>query len=207
MQLYDYFRSSAAYRVRIALNIKQVDYSQIPINLLEDEQHSSRYLAINSQGLLPTLETEEGSLTQSLAIMEWLEDQYPTPMLIPGTPEKQARIRQLAYTIACDIHPLNNLRVLKYLTNKLALSEQQKIEWIHHWISEGFNALETLVGVEFCISDSPTLADICLVPQMFNAMRFEVQMENYPKLVNIYNNCNQLEAFKKAKPENQADAI
>ena len=189
MKLYDYPKSSAAYRVRIALSLKGIDAENIQVNLLEGEQKSSEYKVVNPQGFVPALETEQGILSQSLSILEYLEDKYPEKPLLPKNDWSKAQVRRMAYTIACDIHPLNNLRILKYLSNDLGVSDEQKNSWYAQWIHEGFKALETLVGDEgFCFGNQPTIADVCLVPQMFNARRFNVDLSAYSKLVAIDEN-------------------
>jgi maleylacetoacetate isomerase len=204
MQLFDYPRSSAAYRVRIALHLKGLDWQAVPVNLLESGQRSADYLAVNPQGLVPALRPDQGEvITQSLAILEWLEDTHPAPSLLPGDPGGRARVRAMAYTIACDIHPLNNLRVLNYLTGELGVSEAQKTAWYHHWLGLGFAALEQQVeaGARYCCGDSVTLADICLVPQMYNARRFQLDLAPYPRLVAISRHLEGLPAFVAAAPQ------
>ncbi|MBA2777946.1 maleylacetoacetate isomerase [Billgrantia kenyensis] len=210
--LYGYFRSSAAYRVRIALNLKGLDYAQAPVNLVKGEQRGEENLARNPQGLVPILETDEGAqLTQSLAICEYLDERYPAPALLPADAVGRARVRSLAQLVACEIHPLNNLKVLKYLVGELKVDEEAKLAWYRHWIAEGFAALEArLAGEsatgEFCHGDSPTLADLCLVPQLFNAERFECDLSAYPTIRRIAERCRSLEAFAKAAPGEQPDA-
>jgi maleylpyruvate isomerase len=210
--LYGYFRSSAAYRVRIALNLKGLDYAQAPVNLVKGEQRGEENLARNPQGLVPVLETDEGAqLTQSLAICEYLDERHPEPALLPTDAEGRARVRSLAQLVACEIHPLNNLKVLKYLVGELKVDEQTKLAWYRHWIAEGFAALEArLAGEsatgEFCHGDSPSLADICLVPQVFNAERFECDLTPYPTIRRIAERCRMEEAFAKAAPGEQPDA-
>ncbi|NVK24156.1 MAG: maleylacetoacetate isomerase [Gammaproteobacteria bacterium] len=212
MILYDYCRSSAAYRVRIALNLKGLVHEQIPVNLVDGEQSSQQHKQRNPQGLVPSLEENQRIFNQSLAIMEYLDEAYPSSYsLLPEDVNERARVRALSLTIACDIHPLNNLRVLKYLTGTLAVTEQQKLEWYSHWITEGFAALEkTLAESEstgrFCHGDKPTLADICLVPQVFNAKRFNVSLDDFPTINRIVEACDKLMAFKTAHPSEQADA-
>ena len=210
MKLYDYFRSSAAYRVRIALNLKGLDYQQISVNLKDGEQAEIDYKAHNSQGLVPTLYDGRHKLQQSLAICEYLEEKYPRPTLLPTEPSKRAHVRAMAQITACDIHPLNNLRVLKYLVKEIGVSEEQKLAWYQHWIADGFAALETMVEIKdeqkFCFGGQPTLADICLVPQMYNARRFECPLDDYPKLVKIETHCLSIPAFDTARPEQRADA-
>ncbi len=207
MKLHSYFRSSASYRVRIAMNLKGITYDLALTNLINDEQHSERYQSLNPEGLIPCLETNEGILSQSLAIIEWLDERYPYPALLPDNAWQRALARSFAYVISCDIHPLNNLRVLKYLEKDLHHSDDDNIHWYQHWINTGFTALEKKVGqFDFCCTDNPGIADICLVPQVFNALRFEVSMSAYPKLQTIYQRCNELEAFQMAAPGNQPDA-
>ncbi len=207
LSLYSYFRSSAAYRVRIALNHKQLDHQLIAVNLLKSEQSADDYLEINPQGLLPALSTENGELGQSLAILEFLDAEYPTPSLLQGSNWEKAKIRNIAYAIAVDIHPLNNLRVLKYLTGELNVTDEQKTAWYRDWIKTGFDKVELLLaGGDYCIGEEVSLADICLIPQVFNALRFEVDMTPYPKIMRVYHHCNQIKSFIDAAPENQPDA-
>lgn len=209
MELYTYFRSSAAYRVRIALNFKGIEHTLMPVNLLAGEQKNDIYRAINPQGLLPALKTDEGHvLTQSTAILEWLEQANPSPALLPKNEIDRALVRAMANTIACDIHPLNNLRVLKYLKNTLNVITDERSTWYHHWIEQGFATLEQQVEASpYCFGDQVTLADIYLIPQVYNALRFEVDMEPFPKIRNIYETCNKLKAFRDATPENQPDCV
>ncbi|WP_355660534.1 maleylacetoacetate isomerase [Halomonas salifodinae] len=210
--LYGYFRSSAAYRVRIALNLKGLAHDQAPVNLVKGEQRGEEYLARNPQGLVPALVTDDGvRLTQSLAICEYLDERYPDPALLPADAAGRARVRALAQAVACEIHPLNNLRVLKYLAGELGLDEAAKMTWYRHWIAEGFAALETQLSREagsgdFCHGDTPGLADLCLVPQVFNAERFECDLAAYPRIRRIVANCRALDAFAQAAPEAQPDA-
>ncbi|MEC8326529.1 MAG: maleylacetoacetate isomerase [Pseudomonadota bacterium] len=207
MKLYTYFRSSAAYRVRISLNLKALDHEMVPVNLLKSEQQSDDYLNVNPQGLLPALETEKGKLGQSLAILEYLDEIHPQTPLLPNDPWQKAQVRSFAYAIACDIHPIDNLRVLKYLTGELNVTEEQKTAWYLHWIQIGFEKLEKLIGAtDFCCGDTPSLADVCLVPQVFNALRFGLDMAQFPKINAIYQRCNSIQAFIDAAPENQLDA-
>lgn len=203
MQLYDYHRSSAAYRVRIALNLKGLDYERLPVNLVAGEQRLADYTALNPQGLVPALVDSDGQvLTQSLAILEWLEERHPEPALLPVAPGDRARVRAMMYAIGCDIHPLNNLRVLKYLTGELEVGEDAKLAWYHHWLALGFAALEQQVaGERYCFGDTVTLADTCLVPQMYNARRFELDLAPYPRLVAISAHLEQLPAFADAAPD------
>ncbi|WP_097460011.1 maleylacetoacetate isomerase [Mangrovitalea sediminis] len=211
MKLYDYYRSSAAYRVRIVLNLKSLPYQSVPVNLVRGEQSAPGHLARQPQGLVPALELDNGlMLRQSLAICEYLDEAYPQPPLMPPDAEGRARVRALAQTIACDIHPLDNLRVLRYLTGILDVSEADKLDWYRHWIHEGFRALESLLTTPetgyFCHGDQPTLADACLVPQLFNARRFDCDLSPYPTLVRIGSHCETLDAFSRAHPSQQPDA-
>ena len=207
MKLYSYFRSSAAYRVRIALNLKKIDHELVIVNLLKSEQLEEGYLTLNPQGLLPALETDEGVLGQSLAILEWLDETYPQSPLISGSAWQKAQIRNLSFAIACDIHPVNNLRVLKYLSNELKVDDDAKSTWYKHWVEVGFDKIEILLGDDdYCIGNKPSLADVCLVPQVYNAIRFNVDMSRYPKITAIYERCNKLAAFNDAAPQNQPDA-
>lgn len=211
MRLYTYFRSSAAFRVRIALAYKGVPYTALPVHLLKEggQQLQPAYLAINPQGQLPALETGEGDvLTQSLAILEYLEEVHPHPALLPADPVARAKVRAMALAIACDIHPVNNLAVLKHLRGPLALEEAAVTAWIHHWMARGFTALERMVAPDgpYCWGEQPTLADLCLVPQMFNARRFGLDLAPYPRLVAIDAACMALPAFQMAAPANQPDA-
>lgn len=205
MKLYDYVSSSAAFRVRIALNLKGADYELVPVNLLKGEQSSPAYRSTNPQGLVPTLEVDGGELLfQSLAICEYLDEVIPEPRLLPTDSLGRARVRALAYMIAADIHPLNNLRVRNYLADDLKITEEARLAWIQHWIGEGFDAFEAhLASAEtgdFCHGNTPGLADICLVPQVFNARRFECDLAAWPKLVEIADRCLTLEAFLNAAP-------
>lgn len=210
--LYGYYRSSAAYRVRIALNLKGLAYDQAPVNLVKGEQRAETNLARNPQGLVPTLKTDDGvQLTQSLAICEYLDEQHPEPPLLPADAGERARVRSLAQLVASEIHPLNNLKVLKYLVHELKVDEDAKLAWYRHWIAEGFDALEAMLSREagsgdFCHGDTPTLADLCLVPQVFNAERFECDLSPYPRIQRITANCRALPAFQQAAPEVQPDA-
>jgi maleylacetoacetate isomerase len=204
--LYDYYRSSAAYRVRIALNLKGIDYESRPVNLLHSEQRGDDYRALNPQGLVPMLEIDGHRLTQSLSIMVYLDQVYPERPLMPRDPVDGAHVRAMALTIACDIHPLNNLRVLKYLSNELGLPQEERDAWYIHWIREGLPALERMAEAgagRFMFGDEPTIADVCLVPQLFNARRFNVPLDEYPTLLNAEENANQLEAFAAAHPDRQ----
>jgi maleylpyruvate isomerase len=211
MKLYGYFRSSAAYRVRIALGLKGLAYEYAAVHLRKGEQRGARYRGINAQGLVPTLEDDRGSFTQSLAIIEYLDERYPQPPLLPDMPEARARVRAIALSIACDIHPLDNLRVLQYLLRTLGASEEAKDAWYRHWIDLGLSALESQLAGDaatgtFCHGETPTLADICVVPQLANARRASIPLDAYPTLTRIEAACNGLPAFAAAAPEKQPDA-
>lgn len=209
MELFDYVRSSSAYRVRICLNLKGIDYDANAINLLEKQQSSEQYKKVNPQGLVPALKDGDNLITQSIAICEYLEEKYPdTPAILPADLIAKTHVKALALSIGCDIQPLNNLRILNYLVKDMGLSDEQKMTWYHHWIKEGFTALEAQLANseytgDFCCGNEPGLADICLVPQVFNANRFKVAMEDYPTINRIVANCEKLEAFAKAHPDNQ----
>ncbi|KFC66614.1 maleylacetoacetate isomerase [Massilia sp. LC238] len=213
MKLYTYFRSSAAYRVRIALNLKGLDYEAVPVHLLrEGGQHlMGNYLTINPSGLVPALQDDRMTLTQSMAIIEYLDELHPMVPLLPRDAVGRARVRELAQIIACDIHPVNNLRVLKYLVKHLGLSEEAKTDWYRHWVIEGLRSLEAQLARNlgtgrFCHGDTPTIADCFLVPQVFNAQRFDIDVDAYPTIARINALCVDLPAFKAAHPSQQPDA-
>jgi maleylacetoacetate isomerase len=213
VKLYGYWRSTAAWRVRIALNLKGIDWEYASVHLLRDggEQRGPAFLARNAQGLVPALETNGLVLTQSLAILEYLEETHPAPALLPNDPAGRARVRSLAQLIACDLHPLNNLRVLQQLRERFGLDEQQRDEWVRHWVREGLGALETRLAREpatgrFCHGDAPGLADCCLVPQLYNARRYRCGLDEFPTLLRIEAACDELEAFRRAVPDRQPDA-
>jgi maleylacetoacetate isomerase len=213
MRLYDYFRSSAAYRVRIALNLKGIEPDERTfVHLRMGNQRAQDYLALNPQGLVPALALDDGQvLTQSLAIIEYLDETHREPPLLPKEPAARARVRAIALSIACEIHPLNNLRVLNYLLGTLGLAREQKDGWYRYWIDVGFEALEKALARDgatgrFCHGERPTLADICLVPQMANARRFNIDVSPYPTLLRIESACNALSAFADAVPARQPDA-
>lgn len=215
MKLYTYFRSSAAYRVRIALNLKGIAYDSIPVHLLQDggQQLLPAYRAVNPSALVPALDDDGAILTQSLAMLEYLDETRPAVPLLPPDALGRARVRALALAIACDAHPLTNLRVLKYLKNTLGLSDEAKQEWYRHWMAEGLAAVEALLAQgdpagtgQFCHGDSPTMADCCLVPQVFNAQRFAIDLAPYPRVARIHAHCAGLPAFIAAHPSQQPDA-
>jgi maleylacetoacetate isomerase len=204
--LYEAPRSSAAYRVRIALNLKGVDYDSRPVDLLAGEQNSADYRGVNPQGLVPMLEIDGLRLTQSLSILVYLDQLYPEPLLMPRDPADGAHVRSMALLIACDIHPVNNLRVLKYLKAELGQSDEAISRWYAHWIDEGLGALETVAkpgAGKFLWGDAPTIADVCLVPQLFNARRFKVPLDAYPTLLRVDENASRMEAFAAAHPDRQ----
>lgn len=207
--LHGYWRSSAAYRVRIALNLKGVDHRHVTHDLREGAQRAPDYRTLAPIGLVPALETDDGQiLTQSLAILEWLEERYSDPPLLPGNVSARASVRAMASLVACDIHPINNLRVLNALREELGAETEAVRTWIARWIRNGFAALEVMAsgGRRFCFGDTPTFADCCLVPQIYNARRFGVDLDAFPTLLGIEANCRALDAFIKAAPENQPDA-
>ncbi|WP_114953317.1 maleylacetoacetate isomerase [Sphingosinicella terrae] len=207
--LSDYHRSSACYRVRIALNLKHIAYRAVPVNLLDGAQGTDSYRERNPQGLVPMLEAEGLRLTQSLAIIDWLDARHPEPPLVPKDPADRAHVLALALAVACDIHPLNNLRVLKYLSGPLSQPPEARDEWYRHWVAEGLAALEKMAAPHagrFLFGDAPGLADICLVPQMYNARRFEVPLDDFPTLVSADAAAAALDAFAAAHPDRIAAA-
>ena len=211
LKLYGYYRSSAAFRVRIALELKTLDWESIPVNLRLGGQKQQNFLQNNPQGLVPLLESNGQFFAQSLAIIEYLEELHPDPQLLPAGITERAKVRSMAYQIAMEIHPLNNLRVLKYLEDELDLDEDKKTCWYHHWIEEGFSAFEKALknhgsAGNFCFGDSPSLADVCLIPQVYNGLRFKCDLSAYPLIQSIWVHCMKLEAFKTTSPENQLDA-
>ncbi|MBC7502595.1 MAG: maleylacetoacetate isomerase [Herminiimonas sp.] len=216
MKLYGYFRSSASYRVRIALNLKGLGYESIPVHLVRSggEQLSPEYRQISADGLVPALVDEtagSGAITQSLAIIEYLEEAYGGPALLPTSPQDRAYVRSIALSIACDVHPLNNLRVLRYLVRDLHVSEADKDAWYRHWCEQGLASIEATLARDdrarrFCYGDTPTLADCCLIPQVFNARRLGCDLSAMPTVQRINNLCETLDPFKRAAPAAQADA-
>lgn len=212
--LYTYFRSSAAFRVRIALNLKQLPYEAVAVHLLRNggEQHQAAFKALNPEGLVPVLQDGEALLTQSMAIIEYLEECFPQPALLPSTPLERARVRALAHMIACDIHPLNNLRVLQYLTGRLQLDDNARDDWYRHWVAVGLEAVEAQLARSpdtgaFCHGDQPGMADCCLVPQIYNAQRWKCDLAPYPIIRRIVDSCMANDAFVQASPPNQFDAV
>lgn len=211
MKHYGYFRSSASFRLRIALNLKQLEAEPVLVNFSKKEQFSDAYRAINPQTRVPSLEIDGTILTQSLAIIEYLDETHPQPPLLPGDALGRARVRGLAQLIACDIHPINNLAVLNYLADPLGVEEEQRNEWYRHWVAQGFTAMEAMLAGHpatgtYCHGETPTLADICLVPQVFNAQRYQCPLEPYPMLMRIFDACMQLDAFDAAQPSRQPEA-
>jgi maleylacetoacetate isomerase len=210
MQLYNYFRSSASYRVRIALALKGLAYEYIPVHLTQNEQFTESYAAVSAARLVPLLKHGDAVLTQSLAIIEYLEETHPTPALLPADPLGRARVRALAYDVACEIHPLNNLRVLRYLVHDLKLSEDDKNRWYRHWVETGLETVERQLGDartgRFCHGDAPTLADIALVPQIHNAHRLACRLDHVPTVMRVFEACMKLDAFEQTRPEKCPDA-
>ena len=211
MKLYDFFRSSAAFRVRIALNLKRLPCERAFIHLRRNDQTAPPYLAVNPQGLVPALEEDGQIFTQSLAIIEYLDETHAEPPLLPGHPADRARVRAIAQLIACDIHPIDNLRVLRYLADPLGHDAATVGRWFNHWIAAGFAALEQMLAEDeqtgaFCHGDQPGLADICLVPQVFNARRYSLDMAPYPTIGRVFDACMKNAAFEAARPEKQPDA-
>ncbi len=218
MKLYNYFRSSASFRVRIALALKGLPYDYVSIHLAKGEHKKPEYAALAADGLVPLLDTGADKLSQSMAIIEYLDETYPKPALLPASPTGRAQVRALAQSIACEIHPLNNLRVLKYLVGPLGVSEEAKNNWYVHWARTGLEAFERQLQVleqqraqgqlppsVYCYGDTPTLADCCLVPQVFNAKRFNTPLDGLPRTLAAFDHCMRLDAFVKASPEHCPD--
>ena len=212
LRLYSYWRSSAAYRVRIGLNLKGLAYETVPVHLTREggEQHSEAYRKTNPQGLVPVLEHGSRVLRQSLAILEYLDETWPTPALLPASSRDRQRVRAIAQTVACDIHPLNNLRVLRYFEHTWHVPQPERDSWVGHWIEEGFAAVEVMLNDHpatgrYCEGNTPTLADCCLIPQVYNARRFGIDMGAFPTIARIEQACLALPQFDAARPERQAD--
>ncbi|MBT9488775.1 MAG: maleylacetoacetate isomerase [Rubrivivax sp.] len=209
MELYNYFRSSASYRVRIGLALKGLDYDYRAVHLPKNEHTAESYAAVSASRLVPLLKDGEHTLTQSLAILEYLDETHPEPPLLPKTPVERARVRALALDIACEIHPLNNLRVLRYLVGPMKLAEDDKNRWYRHWVETGLEVVERQLAAapaRFCHGDSPMLADICLVPQIFNAQRFDCRLDHVPNVMRVFEACMQIDAFEQTRPERCPDA-
>ncbi len=212
MQLYNYFRSSASYRVRIALALKGLAYDYMPVNLPAGEQLDESYAAVSASRLVPLLKDHDAVLTQSLAIIEYLDETHPQPPLLPADAVGRARVRALALDVACEIHPLNNLRVLRYLVRDLKVSEDDKNRWYRHWVESGLAAIERQLAAHpatgrFCHGDAPTLADCVLVPQIHNAMRFDCRLDHVPTVMRIFEQCMALDAFAQTQPSACPDAV
>jgi len=211
-QFYTYFRSSTSYRLRIALNLKGVTPKEtIAINLKLGEHHQAAFQQINAASAVPVFVLDDGAetITQSIAMLEWLDEHFPTPSFLPGTALQRAKIRAFSQVIAAEMHPINNLRVLRYLSEKLNVTDATRQEWIHHWMHQGFQSLQALLDGApkhaFAFSDQPSLADICLIPQIYNALRFQVDMSAYPQLMRLYEQALTHAAFDAAQPEKQPD--
>lgn len=214
LTLYGYWRSSAAYRVRIALHLKGLAFENRPVHLVRDggEQHGAAYRRLNPQELVPCLLDGDVAITQSIGIIEYLEETHPTPALLPGDPAGRARVRALSLAVACDIHPLGNLRVLKQLETRFGADEGQRGDWMRHWMAVGLGAFEALLTDSpatgsYCHGDKPGLADACLVPQVYNALRWKLPLDDYPTIRRIHAACGELDAFQRAAPEMQPDAV
>lgn len=211
MKLYNYFRSSASFRVRIALNLKGLAYEYTPVHLAKGEHKQSDFAAVSPDQLVPLLDTGTERLSQSMAIIEYLNDVYPQPALLPADPVNRAKVRALAQSIACEIHPINNLRVLKYLSGELKASEEAKNAWYQHWVRVGLEAFERQLissspaDSTYCFGNTPTLADCCLVPQIFNGMRFKCDFSGLDRTMSAFDNCMKLDAFDKAQPKHCPD--
>jgi maleylacetoacetate isomerase/maleylpyruvate isomerase len=209
MKLYNYFRSSASFRVRIALALKGLDYDYVPVHLVKREHLEESYASVSASRLVPLLQDGDISVTQSLAIMEYLEETHPQPPLLPADAPGRARVRALALDIACEIHPLNNLRVLRYLVHDMKVSEDDKDRWYRHWVETGLEVVERQLAASpsrYCHGEAPTLADCCLVPQVFNAQRFNCRLDHVPNVMRVHETCMQLDAFAKTQPSACPDA-
>ncbi len=214
IELYTYFRSSASYRIRIALTLKEISYEPQYVHLLKDggQQHKEAYLKLNPQGLVPTLVDDNEQLTQSLAIIEYLDEQYPEPPLLPADAVDKAWVRSMSQLIMSEIHTITNLRVLKYLTETLSISEEEKLAWIHNWFNKGLTAFEKRLEQKgkatlYSLGKRVSMVDVCLVPMIYNALRYEVPLDGYPVTREIYNHCMAQPAFVIASPENQEDYL
>jgi len=207
MKLYEAVRSSASFRVRIALNLKGLQYESVPLDLRKGAHHAAEYARVNPAQAVPALVDGGHTLAQSMAIVEYLDETYPRPPLLPAAPLERARVRALSQLISCDIHPVDNLRVLLFLERELRVEEPDRDRWYHHWIHEGFGALEQILAQPatgtFCQGDAPTMADCCLVPQVVNALRFKVDLGNYPRIVRVHEACMKIDAFARAHPDRQ----
>lgn len=211
MKLYNFFRSGTSHRLRIALNLKGIEYEYVPVDLRTEEHLGAAFKAINPQQLVPALVTGDVTLIQSPAIIEWLEERYPSPPLLPASPEERAGVRTMAAIIGCDIHPINNRRILEYLRKSLECEESAVQAWCGHWISAGFEALEAMLAADrtrgdFCFGNTPSLADVYLIPQVESARRFNVDLSPYPKILAVSEVCSELPAFRRAAPALQPDA-
>lgn len=212
MKLYGFFRASAPFRLRIALNLKGIAYESVPVNFRTAAQRSEEYLKINPQGRVPALVLDDGTvLTQSMAIMEYLDEVQPAPAFLPADPVGRAKVRALAQVVACDIHPLNNVSPLNFLKKELGVDEAGELQWYRHWVAQGFEAVEALLAKSsatgpYCYGDVPGLADICLVPQVFNARRYNCPLEEYPTLMGVFDALMKLDAFDSAQPDKQPEA-
>ncbi|MFD0739035.1 maleylacetoacetate isomerase [Lysobacter koreensis] len=212
LRLYTYWRSSAAYRVRIGLNLKDLRYETVPVHLLRDggEQHTPHFRDASPQGLVPVLKHGNRMLRQSVAILEYLDETWPAPPLLPATSRDRQRVRAIAQAVACDVHPLNNLRVMRYFEHTWHVPQPERDEWVRHWIVDGFRAIESMLNDHpstgrYCDGDTPTIADCCLIPQVYNARRFGVAVEGFPTIARIEQACLALPAFDNARPERQPD--
>ncbi len=209
MELFNYHRSSASYRVRIALALKGLNYTYTPVHLAKSEHLKESYAAVSASRLVPMLRDGSHALTQSLAIIEYIDETHPNPPLLPATPAERARVRALAQDIACEIHPLNNLRVLRYLVHDLKISEDDKNRWYRHWVETGLEVVERQLALQpgrYCHGDTPGLADCALVPQIFNAQRFKCRTDHVPHVMRVFDACMQLPAFDQTRPEKCPDA-
>lgn len=212
MKMYGFFRSGTSHRTRIILNLKKVNYDLIPVSLMKNEHKQADFKKINPQGFVPVIQADDQQLIQSPAIIEWVEEKYPEPVLLPQDEPARSQVRAIAALIGCDIHPINNKRILDYLRNVLKLDAEQIEAWCQNWIDEGFSALEQLLIAdksrgEFCVGNAPTIADAYLIPQVDSSKRFHVDMSKYPNIQKIYDTCMALPEFQAAAPSNQPDAI